>query len=78
MAEINLEGHKDQYSEAHLETKDVGEAFDVDEVILRAQGHTAQLERSFSWMGALGLAFRSVHSHYRSWFASMLTLLIVS
>lgn len=65
MAEINLEGDKDGYSEAQLETKDMGEDFDVDEVILRAQGHTAQLERSFSWMGALGLAFRSVHSHVK-------------
>lgn len=33
-------------------------ATDADDAILRAQGREAQLKRSFSWIGALGLAFR--------------------
>lgn len=37
--------------------KVVGEAVDVDDVALRAQGRGAELKRSFSWVGALGLAF---------------------
>lgn len=35
-----------------------GEMFDTDNDMLRAQGHAAELERSFSWMGVVGLAFR--------------------
>lgn len=31
---------------------------DLDDAVLRAQGREAQLKRSFSWIGALGLAFR--------------------
>lgn len=31
---------------------------DVDDAVLRAQGREVQLKRSFSWIGALGLAFR--------------------
>ena len=31
---------------------------DIDDAVLRAQGREAQLKRSFSWIGALGLAFR--------------------
>ena len=31
---------------------------DVDDAVLRAQGRETQLKRSFSWIGALGLAFR--------------------
>lgn len=61
----------------HIEEKGVTEPLDLDEAILRAQGHDVQLERSFSWMGALGLAFRfspmPPDEH-----ESMLTLLAVS
>ncbi|KAL4906340.1 hypothetical protein BDW74DRAFT_177354 [Aspergillus multicolor] len=38
------------------------EVVDLDEAVLRAQGHEAELERSFSWVGALGLAFSIVNS----------------
>lgn len=41
-----------------LDTNGKGELFDLDEAVLRAQGREAQLRRSFSWFGALGLAFR--------------------
>lgn len=41
------------------DAKGLGQAFDLDEAILRAQGREAELTRSFSWVGALGLAFRS-------------------
>lgn len=37
--------------------KVVGEALDIDDAALRAQGREAELKRSFSWVGALGLAF---------------------
>lgn len=37
-----------------------GEVVDVDLAVLRAQGHDPELERSFSWLGATGLAFRYV------------------
>lgn len=38
--------------------KGFGEVFDLDDAVLRAQGHVAELERSFSWVGAIGLAYR--------------------
>lgn len=47
-------------SESPSDTKNVGEIYDLDEAVLRAQGREAQLGRSFSWFGALGLAFRCV------------------
>lgn len=34
---------------------------EIDDAILRAQGHEAALERSFSWLGATGLAVRFAH-----------------
>lgn len=37
-----------------------GKYEDLDDRRLRAQGHTSQLGRSFSWLGAVGLAYRSV------------------
>ena len=40
------------------DTKGIGEFLDLDEAILRAQGREVELGRSFSWFGALGLAFR--------------------
>lgn len=46
--------------ESNPDAKTIGEIYDLDEAILRAQGHEAQLGRSFSWFGALGLAFRYV------------------
>lgn len=39
-------------------SKDVADMYDLDNAILSAQGHEAELERSFSWLGAVGLAFR--------------------
>lgn len=45
---------------AQGDAKDLGEVIDLDEAVLRAQGHDAELNRSFSWVGALGLAFRFV------------------
>ncbi|PYI16615.1 amino acid transporter [Aspergillus violaceofuscus CBS 115571] len=44
------------------DAKDLGEVIDIDEAILRAQGCTSELQRSFSWVGALGLAFSIVNS----------------
>ncbi|OJJ75768.1 hypothetical protein ASPBRDRAFT_117010 [Aspergillus brasiliensis CBS 101740] len=44
------------------DAKQLGETFDLDEAILRAQGREAELVRSFSWIGALGLAFSIVNS----------------
>ena len=40
--------------------KELGETIDLDDAVLRAQGHEAALERSFSWVGAIGLAYRCV------------------
>ena len=40
--------------------KELGETVDLDDAVLRAQGHEAALERSFSWVGAIGLAYRCV------------------
>lgn len=40
--------------------KETGESSDLDDALLQAQGHAAELERSFSWVGAVGLAFRFV------------------
>jgi hypothetical protein len=37
-----------------------GKVDDLDKRRLRAQGHEAQLERSFTWLGASALAYRSV------------------
>ncbi|GAB1193238.1 hypothetical protein APSETT444_002441 [Aspergillus pseudonomiae] len=37
--------------------KGFGEVYDLDDAVLRAQGHVAELERSFSWVGAIGLAY---------------------
>ncbi|GKZ32101.1 hypothetical protein AbraIFM66950_001240 [Aspergillus brasiliensis] len=61
---------KDQIAHHDLEVcpdsqgdaKQLGETFDLDEAILRAQGREAELVRSFSWIGALGLAFSIVNS----------------
>lgn len=54
--------HSDPEAKADFQSdaKGMGELFDLDEAVLRAQGREAQLGRSFSWFGALGLAFRSV------------------
>lgn len=41
-----------------LAGKDVSDMYDLDNAILSAQGHIAELERSFSWVGAVGIAFR--------------------
>ncbi|KAE8354855.1 amino acid transporter [Aspergillus coremiiformis] len=41
---------------------DVGEGLDLDDAVLRAQGHVAELERSFSWIGAIGLAYSIINS----------------
>lgn len=40
-----------------LDKKAVRGALDIDYAALRAQGREAELKRSFSWVGALGLAF---------------------
>ncbi|UKZ96647.1 uncharacterized protein TrAFT101_011425 [Trichoderma asperellum] len=37
---------------------EAGNSIDQDDALLQAQGHAAELERSFSWVGAVGLAFR--------------------
>ncbi|PYH29104.1 amino acid transporter [Aspergillus neoniger CBS 115656] len=44
------------------DAKGLGQTFDLDEAILRAQGREVELTRSFSWVGALGLAFSIVNS----------------
>ena len=41
-----------------------GKIIDLDERRLVAQGHKAELERSFSWLGGLALAFRSILTHH--------------
>ncbi|KAJ5380098.1 uncharacterized protein N7496_002526 [Penicillium cataractarum] len=56
----NTKSHDNAVS--RLDEKVPGEALDLDDAVLRAQGHEVQLERSFSWMGALGLAFSIVNS----------------
>ncbi|KAI9043603.1 amino acid transporter [Aspergillus affinis] len=35
---------------------------DIDDAVLQAQGHVAELDRSFSWVGAIGLAYSIVNS----------------
>lgn len=54
-----------------LDTGTVGDIFkvaakgnsdDLDDVILRANGHEAVLERQFSWISAFGLGFSITNS----------------
>jgi choline transport protein len=45
-----------------------GSVIDLDEQRLRAQGHKAELERSFSWLGAISLAYRFVSSETQELF----------
>ena len=57
------EGNKTSISMAeHIDgsdkLKEEGSPMDQDDALLHAQGHAAELERSFSWVGAVGLAFR--------------------
>jgi choline transport protein len=40
--------------------KELGDIYDVDDAVLRAQGHVSELQRSFSWLGGIGLCFRCV------------------
>ncbi|KAF7588341.1 hypothetical protein BBP40_005869 [Aspergillus hancockii] len=42
--------------------KDIGQVLDLDDAVLRAQGRVAKLERSFSWIGAIGLAYSIINS----------------
>lgn len=60
MAEVDLHEYKNEISQDQIEGKGTAGGIDTDEAVLSAQGHKAQLQRSFSWMGALGLAFRFV------------------
>lgn len=49
----------------HIESVQDGqveEASNVDDAILRAQGHDAAMERQFSWIAALGMAFSITNS----------------
>ncbi|KAH8130097.1 hypothetical protein ACSS6W_008232 [Trichoderma asperelloides] len=41
---------------------EAGNSIDQDDALLQAQGHAAELERSFSWVGAVGLAFSITNS----------------
>lgn len=45
--------HEDHY---HADEK--ARLEELDDAVLRAQGHESALERSFSWLGATGLAVR--------------------
>lgn len=41
------------------ESDDVkGDDNNLDDAILRAQGHEVAMERNFSWLGSIGLGFR--------------------
>ncbi|KAL5361180.1 amino acid/polyamine transporter I [Aspergillus floccosus] len=42
--------------------KDFGQVLDLDDAVLRAQGREAELKRSFSWIGAIGLAYSIINS----------------
>ncbi|KAF9871507.1 Choline transport protein [Colletotrichum karsti] len=42
---------------ARFESVEQGKIIDLDERHLRAQGHNSELERSFSWLGAIALAY---------------------
>ena len=49
-------------SAARTSSQDIeGKIIDLDERRLRAQGHEAQLDRSFTWLGASALAYRWCH-----------------
>lgn len=52
------EGHVDQL----LNRVDTAAADEVDDAILRANGHDAVLQRQFKWISALGLAFSITNS----------------
>ncbi|PLB49685.1 amino acid transporter [Aspergillus steynii IBT 23096] len=42
--------------------KHVEEVLNSDDSILRAQGHVSELDRSFSWIGAIGLSYSIVNT----------------
>lgn len=51
---------KDDTGSSEFNHLEAVESIDLDAAALAAQGHDAELERSFSWLGATGLAFRYV------------------
>ncbi|KAB8206400.1 amino acid transporter [Aspergillus parasiticus] len=58
----SVELDKKHTSPTGQDAKGFGEVFDLDDAVLRAQGHVAELERSFSWVGAIGLAYSIINS----------------
>ena len=43
----------------------------IDDTVLQAQGHVSELDRSFSWIGAIGMAYRYVmtpHQPSKKWY----------
>ncbi|KAL8702394.1 MAG: hypothetical protein Q9201_004439 [Fulgogasparrea decipioides] len=59
-ADKSIADHLGDGSETALET--VGDSYDLDNANLRAQGHEAALQRSFSPLAALGLGFSITNS----------------
>ena len=53
-----------------------GKVIDLDAQLLRAQGHEAALERSFTWLGASALAYRLAHPPRFSTWWCILTLAV--
>lgn len=54
----NKSGADTSYAANELALENLGDSQDLDSAQLRAQGHEAALERSFSPLAAVGLAFR--------------------
>ncbi len=62
MMQADLQTKNMDVNEKHTEdvVTTISNIDNLDERRLRAQGHKAELARSFSWLGALGLAYRRV------------------
>lgn len=56
---VQLRGEKkDVPSDFASPVEKTGDLLELDDAVLQAQGHKSELERSFSWVGAIGLAYR--------------------
>jgi choline transport protein len=56
---VKMKGHE---GDSHSIANGVVVGDDIDDAILRANGHKSELKRQFSWLSALGLGFSITNS----------------